>query len=403
MNKRKKENYKLNAEFIGFIIISGLISFNYNMVMIIIPLRMTDHGLSYGMIGGAMSGVAIGLIIIKLFIGHLSDIFGTKKFILFSLIGLSAVTFLLAKANTFFLFMILLAAMGIFRGIFLAVNGSCIMNMAENDEYGKVYGVVQGVSSFLASIGGMISGVLYHFKEGEYALYICTAVLIITSIWTAMEFKSKDQVQKESLPILKILKSINKRIVIFCIVVFIQSFVAGPMWNFIIPMYCYHILLFSPALLGILMSMDELISSPTYILAGRIVDKVDVVKFNVLFLCLTAFGGLMLANFTSPVLFIVIFLMCSISISCTFVGIPKERVKYIRKEQKGFELALISLCGGIGDAMGSNVLGRVAERYTIHQSIYLFSVAYIIMAILIIVPVIYRKRKENHEDKLYIN
>ena len=55
----------INREFIGFTLISGLISFGYNVVMTVIPLRMTDHGLSYGKIGSAMSAVAIGLMVIK--------------------------------------------------------------------------------------------------------------------------------------------------------------------------------------------------------------------------------------------------------------------------------------------------------------------------------------------------
>lgn len=67
--------------------VSGLISFGFNVVMIVIPLRMTDHGLSYSRIGGAMSAVAVGLMAVKLIIGYLSDIQGAKKFILASFLG----------------------------------------------------------------------------------------------------------------------------------------------------------------------------------------------------------------------------------------------------------------------------------------------------------------------------
>lgn len=88
----KKTGRKIDREFIGFTLISGLISFGYNVVMTVIPLRMSDHGQSYGRIGSAMSAVAIGLMVIKLVIGHLSDILGTKKFILSSLAGLAVVS-----------------------------------------------------------------------------------------------------------------------------------------------------------------------------------------------------------------------------------------------------------------------------------------------------------------------
>lgn len=390
----------INREFIGFTLISGLISFGYNVVMTVIPLRMTDHGLSYGKIGGAMSAVAIGLMVIKLLIGHLSDILGTKKFILSSLAGLAVVSVLLARADEIVAFTVLMAALGIFRGIFLAVSGSYVMDMASSGGYGKIYGAVQSVSSLLASIGGIISGLLYQFREGEYALYICSFLLMAASVWAAAGLKSDRNVRRERLPILQIFKSINKRILIFCVLIFIQSFVAGPMWSFIIPMYCYNVLLFSPAKLGILMSMDELVSAPTYMLAGRIVDKVNVVKFNIIFLLLTALGGLLLIKSQSAVVFMIVFLLCSVSISCTFVGIPKERVGYIRKEQKGLELALISLCGSLGDSLGSNILGKVAEKYTINQCIYIFAASYVLMAVLTAVPVLFPSSKTASEKKL---
>ena len=67
--------------------------------MIVVPLRMTDHGMNYAMVGTAMSAVAVGLMIIKLLIGHLSDRLGTRRFILTSLAGLCVVSFFLARAN----------------------------------------------------------------------------------------------------------------------------------------------------------------------------------------------------------------------------------------------------------------------------------------------------------------
>ena len=356
--------------------------------MTVIPLRMSDHGQSYGRIGSAMSAVAIGLMVIKLVIGHLSDILGTKKFILSSLAGLAVVSALLARADELAAFTILMAALGIFRGIFLAVSGSYVMEMADGGGYGKIYGAVQSVSSACQRRRHDLRPAL-SVREGEYALYICSFLLMASSVWAAAGLKGSETVSKERLPVWQIFKSINKRILVFCLLVFIQSFVAGPMWSFIIPMYCYNVLLFSPAKVGILMSMDELVSAPTYMLAGRIVDKVNVVRFNVIFLLITAAGGLFLVKAPSPFIFMLVFLICSVSISCTFVGLPKERIGYIRKEQKGLELALLSVCGSLGDSLGSNVLGRVAEIYTIDQCMYILTASYIIMAFLAAAPVLF--------------
>ena len=94
------------------------------------------------------------------------------------------------------------------------------MEMANSGEYGKIYGAVQGISSLLASVGGMISGLLYQFKEGEYALYICSFLLIASTLWAAIGLKNNQCMHGERLPILQIFKSINKRILIFCVLDF---------------------------------------------------------------------------------------------------------------------------------------------------------------------------------------
>lgn len=100
----------------------------------------------------------------------------------------------------------------------------------------------------------------------------------------------------------------------------------------------------------------------------------------------------------STVLFMAVFLMCSVAISCTFVGLPKERVGYIRREQKGLELALLSLCGSLGDSLGSNVLGQVAEKYTIDQCMYVFAASYAVMAMLAVLPGLFRIRRSGRQN-----
>ena len=391
-----KEAEKETGEFLVFTLVSALISFGYNVVMTVIPLRMADRGLGYGEIGGVMSAVAVGLMVIKLAVGHLSDLFGTKRFILTSLLGLSAVCALLAQADSLAAFAVLMAALGIFRGIFLSVNGSSMLERSGNGRYGKVLGGGQGVSSLLASVGGMMAGLLYSLREGEYALLLCSLMLLASALWAALGLKRVGKMERERMKLWKVFGSMNRRLVLFCLIVFIQSFAAGPMWNFIIPMYCYQVLLFSPALLGILMSLDELVSAPAYMLAGAVVDRVNVFRFNVVFLLLTAAGGILLTRTGSTAAFMLVFLFCSVCTACTFVGIPKERIDYIRRERKGLELALLSVCGSLGDSLGSNVMGQAAERFSIDQCMLIFASAYVLMAALAALPALLFGKKCSH-------
>ena len=50
---------------------------------------------------------------------------------------------------------------------------------------------------------------------------------------------------------------------------------------------------------------------------------------------------------------------------------------------------LLSGGGSLGDSLGSNVLGRVAEIYTIDQCMYILTASYIIMAFLAAAPVLF--------------
>ena len=68
-----------------------------------------------------------------------------------------------------------------------------------------------------------------------YAVFL----LIASTLWAAIGLKNNQCMHGERLPILQIFKSINKRILIFCVLVFIQSFVAGAHVEF----YHTHVLL----------------------------------------------------------------------------------------------------------------------------------------------------------------
>ena len=255
------------------------------------------------------------------------------------------------------------------------------------------FSIISGVISFgYAAI--IISGFLYKYGEGQYALIGYGILFLIAAVWAGPAFKTINYEKKDMLSLGKVFKSVNKRIFIFCFIVFIQSFAAGPMWDFIIPMYCYNVLMITPAVLGVLMSMDELIGGPTFIIAGHIVDKINTVKFNVVFIILTAVCGFFIIRSKTLVPFIIMFLICSVSISCTFVGIPKQRIAYVNKKQKGFELALISVCGSLGYIIGNKVYGGIAEKYSIEQSLMIFVICYLLMAGLILLPSALKIRKE---------
>ncbi len=371
------------VEAVGFAILSGLISFFYNVVMIVVPLRMSDHGLPYAVVGGAMSAVSIGLIVVKLAIGHLSDLFGSRRFILTALLGLAIAAAGLGTVENLWGYILFMALMGVFRGIFTAVSGSYVFDLADQGGYGRVYGAVLSVNSLMASIGGMIAGALYRFGEGRLPLYLCSGLLALGLAWAWRGLSAGQSQPAAALSAWHLLKGIRPGLWVFCLLTFLQSFAIGPLWNFILPMYCYNIMGFSAAWVGVLMAADELISTPTSLLAGQVVDRIHrLSRWNALILVCIAVCGVCLGNASGPVPFMAAFLLCSVGIASSYVGLPRQRFSYINLRQKGFELALISLCGNLGDALGSQILGQVADRYPLSVCLAIFSGVYLVMALL---------------------
>lgn len=367
----------------GFAILTGLISFFYNVVMIVVPLRMSDHGLPCAVAGGAMSAVAIGLILVKLLIGRLCDQFGPRRFILAALLGLAVSAAGLGTAEGLWGYTLFMALMGVFRGVFTAVSGSYVFDISDPGGYGRVYGALLSVTSLMASIGGMIAGALYRFGEGRLPLYLCGGLLALGLIWAWRGLPEGQSQPSASLSVRHLLKGICPGLWVFCLLTFLQSFSVGPLWNFILPMYCYNVMGFSAVWVGTLMSTDELLSTPTYLLAGQVTDRVRRLSlWNALTLVCIAACGMFLGKTTGPVSFMAVFLLCSVGIACSFVGLPRQRVPYINLQQKGFELALISLCGNLGDALGSQILGQVADSYSLPVCAGVFSGIYLVMAVL---------------------
>lgn len=372
-----------HVEAVGFAILSGLISFFYNVVMIVVPLRMSDHGLPYAVVGGAMSAVSIGLIVVKLAIGHLSDLFGSRRFILTSLLGLAIAAAGLGTVENLLGYILFMALMGVFRGIFTAVSGSYVFDLADQGGYGRVYGAVLSVNSLMASIGGMIAGALYRFGEGCLPLYLCSGLLALGLVWAWRGLSAGQSQPDAALSAWHLLKGIRPGLWVFCLLTFLQSFAIGPLWNFILPMYCYNVMGFSATWVGVLMATDELISTPTSLLAGQAVDRIRrLSRWNALILVCIAVCGACLGNASGPVSFMAAFLLCSVGIASSYVGLPRQRFSYINLHQKGFELALISLCGNLGDALGSQILGQVADRYPLSVCLAIFSGVYLVMALL---------------------
>ena len=61
----------------------------------------------------------------------------------------------------------------------------------------------------------------------------------------------------------------------------------------------------------------------------------------------------------------------------------------MEKVQWGPVRGMVSGSGSLGESLGRNMLGRVAEKYTIDMCMYILAASYIIMAFLAAAPVLF--------------
>lgn len=365
-----------------FAIVSGCLLMSFNAITIIIPLRMADQGLSYSSIGGGLASFSLGMVIIKVITGRHSDLVGQKRYLMISLVSGAIIIFLMAFVTPIAYYFVLLCCLGVCRGVFTSINSSYTVELTEFEDRGKGFGNILGVSSIIISLGGIATGLLYQFSKGKYAFIIIAAILLVAALVTLF-FLPSVQNRNNKFIDKNLFSGMNKKIYLFCMAMFLQTFVSSPMWNVIVPMHFYITFGYTAVSLGFVMSLDEFIGSPTYIIAGHIADKVNVKKMA----CFSYFSASLISIFMTIVNnsfgFLVIFLLCSIFVTCTYIAVPKAESLYIRDEAKGFEFALISLSASIGDVLGNIFLGNIIDKFTIKAGPICFSIIYIVIAVLL--------------------
>ena len=361
-----------------FSVIYGVFMMGANAVSIIIPMRLADQGLSYSMIGAAMSTVAVGMVVVKPIIGRHSDLIGQKSYLLFSL-ALGTVTLLLMSLNsTLISYVVLNCCFGISRGIFTSVTSSYTVSLSENEKLGSSFGNVVGISTLFTFAGGVLAGILYPVRYGTAALLIIAAIYLC-SFFAAFKLLPNIKNKDQKLISVNLFRGMDKHIYIFCIIVFIQQFTTGPLWSTFVPLHFYLEFGFSSTFVGLLMSLDEFIGSPQSFFAGNLSDKISNRTFLSMSFALAGIVSIFMIFATSPISFLIVFLVCGIFVTCTQIALPKTASTYMRNDSMGFEFAIISMCGGLGDGIGNNVLGEVIREASIDYAVLIFCLTYLLI------------------------
>jgi MFS family permease len=354
-----------------------------NAVSIIIPLRMADQSLSYSSIGGVMASFSVGMFAIKLFIGRHSDLVGQKVYAVLALSTAALFVLLIAFAKSTTHYIVLLGLVGVCRGAFTSINTSYTLELSKQGEQGAGFGKILGITSLLSALGGVMAGALYKFQQGKFAFIAVSVLLALSATFTVIFMRNPAKKNSEKLVSKGLFANMDKTVYLFCVVMFLQTFITSPMWSTIVPMHFYKSFTYTALALGIAMSMDEFISSPVNMIGGYIADRVNVKKMICIGYVLAAIVGALMLLAGHALIFLAIFLVCSVFVTSTYISVPKAESYFVRDTAKGFEFTLISICASVGDALGNVVLGRVMDAFSIKAGILMFSVTYVIIAVIV--------------------
>lgn len=370
-----------------FSFIFGIFLMGANAVTIILPMRLVDQGLSYDKIGIAMSMMALGMFLVKPVVGRHSDIIGAKAYVLISLALGGVALFLLSLNSSTVLYLILNCMVGLSRGMFTAIASAYTVTISDEKTMGSSFGNLIGISTLFTCAGGIFAGILYPIYHGS-AVLLVIAVIYAGAFFAALKYLPNTGKERagtsanQKLFSLDLFRRMDKRIYIFCLIVFLQQFTTGPLWNTFVPLHFYVTFAFSSTLVGILMSMDELVGSPTSFFAGKLSDKMNDRTFLTAGFVLAGISAICLFFAKSPFGFMILFLICGCFVTCTQTIIPKVASGFMESNTIGFQFAIISTCGGIGDWLGNSLLGGVVKEFSVNYVVLIFFISYILIAIL---------------------
>ncbi len=213
------------------------------------------------------------------------------------------------------------------------------------------------------------------------SIYLCAVFIAFKWLPDTKEGNGNEG-KKEKWVLGHLFRTMNPQIYVFCFIVFLQQFTTGPLWNTFVPLHFYVTFAVSSTFVGILMSLDELIGSPTSFLAGKVADRVSDRNFLSLSYIFAGISAVFLLFARTPIYFMVFFLICGLFVTCTQIVIPKSASGFMRNTTRGFEYAIISSCGGLGEWLGNLTLGKIMKESSLNYVVIIFFVSYIIISII---------------------
>jgi predicted MFS family arabinose efflux permease len=358
--------------------------------MAVIPLYLNFRGLSYLEIGLISSLGSIPMIALPVLAGSAADTWSKKMIILISQICSFLLTPLYVLAGNFPSLLLLQLIVPALYSIAESISSTISVDIAKGGKVGMNLGILRSAAAGW-SIGSFSTGLIMQYYGFEFvfffmAVFYFIAFLIVTQLKDTNSVKDTATRMEPKTAVLS-----NLHVLSFLAIIILVLSTMPAFYSFL-PLYLKNELLVPESLIPLVFTITPLGEIPLTFLVGRLSDRFD--RRKAVLLCLLAYpvrwtAIMMLSNFT-------LILPVQILHGFTFAGLNATSIAYLSTSvptsARGTIVGAFSASFSLAVAIGGYVLGLTVQNYGF-QTMYLQAIITSLIAIVIFILVIMRKKK----------
>ena len=352
-----------------------------SMVIPFLPLYVQQFHVSEFGAGLLFSVHAATRIVILPFVGRLSDRWERKTFLLFGVLCYLLSSFAYIPADTFLMFILVMLVHGTATAVVHPIAMAYVGDIAPKGQEGTYSGYIN--TALLGGIGGgpLIGGLLKDHFSMEMNFFVMAGLSLLALLLLALflpQAKEQKQTKKavssspwELLKCLPILGVAGFR--------FGYALANALTWVFL-PLLATHMLPLSTTQVGLLVSVNVIVSTLVQGPSGRLADRMSKARLigiggllSALALCAfpwaTNFWQLMLLN-----------ILVGGTYGIAFPAHVALAMQHAREYGMGTVMSLLMLAHGVGMMLGPILFGAIAKQWNLH---YVFLSGGILNALLI--------------------
>lgn len=370
MNSRNVKNY-LTVTFLSII--------SWSIIGLAVPLYMNYLGLSLSKIGLIFTIGALPVLILQVYIGHLSDIFGRKKLFLISTAIASIGSLFFAFGKNIWSF---ITGRLFFEGgtnIRAAASEPIIIDLHEKGKIGKPYGWFISVIHLSVFLGLVLTGFLIE-RIGYQNVFLVCFILGFVSLLLFSFFKEERPREKFKFSF----RDISFNLKLMTCFMFLIVFGSSLLGEYAFPIFLKNVLVLPVSTIGLIFAFGAL-GTGIGGLFGPLGDKFGFKRINLIFLTLAGVSILLISLFTHYLIISSLWVIHGF-----FGGIAFSTFGYFKRaaalpERRGRDLSIKRFGNITGTILAVALAGILMERFGFKILLFISALSFFLAGIILTV------------------